>query len=279
MMKEGRNRWGKFFLFLMITLAIAIADSLCSAADVKSIMKQVKAVIEPVRPSIQKIVITKTERGGTQQIVLMQAFKKLADGTRRLIIVLEPADLKGVAALLSESGEKKADSIWVYLPAINRVREILGVGQYDPFLGTTFTYADLGFVKLGGKYVLLGEEKCEGKSAYKVEEKRLPDDYYSRIVNWIAVDSKMPLKRDFYSAGSQLWKTELFKDITIIDGTPTPIRISMTLVDGRTSAEFKVVELNYDVNMPDEIFDPNRLSTVATHQVWKSYRSQPVNKK
>ena len=279
MMKEGRNRWRDLSLKLMLALAIVLADSLCSAADVKSIMKQMKEVIEPVRPSIKKIVITKTERGGTQQIVLLQAFKKLADGTCRLFVVLEPADLKGMTALLSESGEKKADRIWVYLPPFNRVKEMLGVSRYDSFLGTTFTYADLGFVKLGGKYVLLGEEKCEGKSAYKVEEKRIPGDYYSRIINWIAVDSKMPLRRDFYSAGSQLWKTELFKDITIIDGTPTPIRISMTLVDGSTSAEFKVVELNYDVNMPDEIFDPNRLSTVATHTVWKSYRSQPVNKK
>jgi hypothetical protein len=278
MIKAGRNRWRDVFLVLMLTLVIAPANALCSAADVNGIMKQMKEVLEPARPSIQKIVITKSERGESQQIVLLQAFKKLPDGKRRLMIVLEPADLKNMTALLWESGAEKADIIWIYLPDINRVKKMLGLSQYDPFLGTTFTYADLGFVKLRGKYALLSEETCEGEPAYKVEEKRIPGDYYSRIINWIAVDSKMPLRRDFYSAGNKLWKTEVFKDITVIDGTPTPIRILMTLVDGSTSAEFKLAEINYDVNIPDELFDPSRLSTVATHPLWKSYRTQPEKK-
>jgi hypothetical protein len=298
-MQKHKKLWGGLFLVLMLvqglllfcyssataerdsTMIQAAANSslvTLTPADVLSIMKQMKDLFEPVRPCIQKVSITTSERGGKKKSIIVQAFKRLADGKRRLIIVQEPEELKGSAALLWEPREKKPDVIWVYIPTINRVRELLGIDQYDTFFGTTFKYADLGFMKLHDRYVLLGEETCEGKQAYKVAENRLPDDYYSRIINWIAVDTKLPIKREFYSRGRQLWKTEFFKDISIIDGTPTPVRVLMTLVDGRTSTELKLTEVNYDVPIPDELFNPDRLATVAAHPVWKSYRPQPVQK-
>jgi hypothetical protein len=279
MIKVFRTVWrGLCLIIIILTLSLKLSASSCSAADVESIMQKMKEATEPQHPSIQKIIITRSERGEKAQNVVLQAFKKLADGKYRLMIVLQPADIKGMAFLARESTTKKPDIMWIYLPDINRVREILGLGQYDSFLGTLFTYADLGFVKLHGTYALLGEEQYEGKKAYRVQELPLQQDYYSRIVSWIAADSMLLLKRDFYSAGGQLWKAEFFEDFTIIDGIKTPIRILMSLVNGRTSTELKLAEINYDVNIPDELFDPNRLSTVATHPFWKSYRPRPVAK-
>ena len=40
------------------------------------------------------------------------------------------------------------------------------VDIYQRFLGTDFTYADLGFVRLHEMYKLLGEEELNGVQAY-----------------------------------------------------------------------------------------------------------------
>ena len=40
-----------------------------------------------------------------------------------------------------------------------------------------------------------------------------PVFYYSRIVTWVAKDCMLPLRRDYYDAANQLWKTELHQEI------------------------------------------------------------------
>ena len=46
--------------------------------------------------------------------------------------------------------------MWMYLPALDRVRQIVPVETYQRFFDTDFTYADLGFVSRRGQYRLLG---------------------------------------------------------------------------------------------------------------------------
>ena len=162
--------------------------------------------------------------------------------------------------------------MFVYLPAIRRVKEIKGlVDQYTSFLGTDFTYADLGFIKLHNYYRLVGEENHGGVQAYKIEAK-MPEekDYYSRIITWVAADTFLPLQRDYYDPAGELWKTELFEDVSVINGVPTPLRIKMKDVrsEPKHRALFEYVE--YDIEVPDLLFDPKELPQVADHECWQA---------
>jgi hypothetical protein len=168
----------------------------------------------------------------------------------------------------------------IYLPAIRRVRKLGPVEQYDSFLGTDFTYGDLDFIKLHEGYSLLGTEEHAGVRAYKVEEK-VPQEraFYSRIITWVATDSLLPLQRNYYALNGELWKTELFEDVSVIDGVPTPLRIKMKDVEDVTSTEFTLSEVDYDADIPDAIFSPKELLNVAAHPLWKEYSLQHVEKK
>jgi hypothetical protein len=66
-----------------------------------------------------------------------------------------------------------------------------------------------------------------------------------------------------------LWKTELFEEETI-DGVPTPIRIQMQDLQGKSSTEMRVSDVRYDVEVPDALFDPMKPPTAATSPVWQS---------
>jgi hypothetical protein len=188
-----------------------------------------------------------------------QARKRLTDGNAILTVILEPDDVKGVGLLMREQKDRP-DEQWMYLPATRRVRKILPVSAYESFVGSDFTFADLGFVNLRDrKFSLLGEETIAETPAYKVQEVMAgPHYYYSRIVSWVAKDTMLPLERDYYDAANQLWKTELYQDTAVISGVPTVLRIRMEDKFQGASIELRVSEVGYDATIPDDLFDPQK---------------------
>jgi outer membrane lipoprotein-sorting protein len=264
---------------LIVVGLIASAPAKVQAQDqVGEIVKKMKEVFEPVRPSTRKVTITATSGGETVQWVARSARKQLPNGKWVLMVLLEPAEVKGNAYMIWEP-EDKPSSVWSYLPLLRRVRQLVGVDAYDHFLGTDFTYADLGFVRLQSQYKLLGEEDHAGKKTYKIEE-TVPQEraYYSRIVTWVDKASSLPLRREYYDVAGTLWKTETF-DITTIDGVPTPTRILMQDLQGKTSTEMRVSEIRYDVDIPDSLFNPAGLPAVANSPVWQSSTAQAASGK
>jgi hypothetical protein len=251
-----------------------------AAQDVVNIMNQTKEIFEPTRPCMRKIVISTSEHGEKgQDLIAGQVVKQFPDGKCMLMVILEPEDVKGTAFLIQER-ENKPTVMMIYLPSIRRIRKLGPVEQYDSFLGTDFTYGDLDFIKLKKGYKLLGTEEHAAVRAYKVEED-VPQErsFYSRIITWIATDSLLPLQRNYYSTNGELWKTELFEEVSVIDGVPTPLRIKMKDIGDGTSTELALLEVDYDADIPDEIFSQKELLHVAAHPLWQVYGSRSVEKK
>ena len=239
------------------------------------IVKKMKEVFEPVKPSTRKVVIAATSGGETTQWVAYQARKQFPDGKRMVMVLLEPAELKGNAYLVWEQ-QAKPSTMWSYLPFLRRIRQLVDVDAYEHFLGTDFTYADLGFVRLHPQYRLLGEEEHGGKQTYKIEES-VPKEraYYSRVVTWVDKGTLLPVQRDYYDPAGTLWKTETF-EVTTIDGVPTPTRIVMKVLQGKTSTEQQITNVRYEVDIPDAMFDPMQLPAAAASSLWASSATSPV---
>jgi len=279
----------------VVSVLVASAPAFAQPPDAATIARRMKAALEPERSSTRTLLLAMGSAGGgatdptnrqkevreelgqgaraadgsTTEWTARQALKKLPDGNRILTVILAPDEVKGVAFLVWERTDKP-DAEWLYLPAVRRVRKIGPVSAYESFLGTDFTFADLGFVNLRDrKFSLLGEETFAGVPAYKVQEVMAgPVFYYSRIVTWVAKDSMLPLQRDYYDAANQLWKTERFQDVAVIDGTPTVLRIRMEDRISDTSTELRVSKVRYDAVIPDELFDPQKLPQVSKHPLW-----------
>ncbi len=266
-------------LVIMLVLAVFPVKALAAPPDVMTIVKQMKEVFEPVRPSTRKVVIAMSAEGEKIQWVAGQARKELPDGKRMVMVMLAPDSVKGMAYLIAEPTNKPS-RIWVYSPTIRRVRELVPVDAYEHFLSTDFTFADLGFVRLHEKYRLLGEEQHAGVQAYKIEE-QVPQEraYYSRLISWVATDSLLPLQCEYYDVAGQLWKTELFEQVSVIDGVPTPLHIKMEDVQGKSSTELNVSEVRYNVEIADTVFAPDHLPEIAAHPLWQSYSAQAGAKK
>ncbi len=271
MMQRFRTAFPLACLSFVLGWLFASMPATAAPPDAVEVIQRMKDALEPSRPSTRKVVfLVKGPQGEETQWVAGKAFKPLADGKRTLIVLLEPEDLKGTALLIWErAGE--ADARWLYTPPLPRVRKIIPVNADEHFLNTDFTYADLGFVSRRGAYRFLGEEERAGRRAYKIEEVPHEQWYYSRILTWVAADSMLPLQRDSYDRAGVLWKTEVFENVTVIDGVPTPLVMRMQDRQAGTSTELRVSEVRHDVDIPDEFFASERLSQAAASPLWQGY--------
>jgi outer membrane lipoprotein-sorting protein len=249
-----------FLVLLVPTLVLTASTATAAPPDAQTIVERMKAALEPDRSSTRDVLMVTSTGGATVQWSARQARKKLKDGKRMLTVLLAPADVKGFALLIWERRDKDDDAQWLYMPFLRRVREILPVATFESFMGTDFTTSDLGFINLRHrKFSLLGEEKLGKEQTYKVQEVLDDPRYYSRIVTWVAADSMLPMRREYYDVANTLWKTELFEDVKSISGVPAPLRIRMQDNQTGTSTEIRESNVRYDAKIPDSLFDPQRL--------------------
>src|SRR5437667_9260141 len=253
---------------ILVTTTPAAATNLTAA----KLAQRMKVALEPARPSIRKMsVVISAQDGEATRWSVGQARKHFKDGNRTVTVILEPADQRGTAFLMREPDGRSDLEQWVYIPVVRRVRRILPVESFQAFLGSDFTLADLGFVDLRATYKLLGTEDRSGSRAYKIQEVPLAPHakwYYSRIVTWIAVDSSLPIERDFYDPSNTLWKLERFEKASDVDGVATPFRVRMEDREEGGSTELTIKDIRYDVEVPDALFDPTRLREASQASLW-----------
>lgn len=273
----------KLSLLIFITLLFAVTTPAYAATpDVITIIHKMKAAHESALEMAQKIEIQiKIDGESTSKWVAGKAQKVLPSGKHVLIVILEPEMLSGFAYLFKEKNDMTVDR-WVYPPALRRIRKLVAQwNAYDTFLNTDFTYADLGFVDTKGEYKLLGEEMLDDTPTFKVQKiPESPIRYYSRIITWISKESYLPLRRDYYDIANRLYKRQLFEDVLSVKGTPIPYRITMTNLQTKSSTALVVKEVEINLALQDDIFNPERLMYSSTCPIWERvcYPKERINK-
>lgn len=134
------------------------------------------------------------------------------DGDKSLMIFESPKDIKGTKAL-TFSHKFSPDDQWIYLPALKRVKRISSANRSGVFMGSEFTYEDLGSPEVEKfTYYYLKDETYLKRATFVVE--RYPKDEhsgYSRQVVWVDQQLFIPLKIDYYDKGGQHLKSLQYK--------------------------------------------------------------------
>lgn len=138
-------------------------------------------------------------------------FKSLevpGDGDKSLTLFDQPKDVEGTT-LLTFAHKTADDDIWLFLPALKRVKRIAGNNKSGPFMGSEFSFEDFGVQepeKFKWKY--LRDETLDGADCFVVE--RVPVEStsgYSRTEAWIDKAEYRLQKIDYYNRGGVFIKT------------------------------------------------------------------------
>ncbi len=161
--------------------------------------------IQKVADSTSKSRFRLINANGQERVRETEGVTKLIPGTtdnQRLVKFLSPADVKGTKTLLIEHTGKD-DDIWIYLPALKKVRRLVSSDKKSSFVGTDFSYGDvIGQRPEEWSHTVVGEETVDGKKCYVMESKPKTKEIaensgYSFRKSWIDQESFVAVKAEF----------------------------------------------------------------------------------
>jgi outer membrane lipoprotein-sorting protein len=196
-------------------------------------------------------------RGAPRLREVSYYFKDYGDTDKILMVFQSPRDVAGTGYLsFSYDDEFKDDDMWLYLPAMRRVRRITGSGKNDDFMGTDFTYEDMGSRSLAkDTFSFQGEESIDGEPC-RIVEARPKDrsDPYGRRVIWVRKDSNVIAGADYYDRQGKLLKTLRVSNIQRIDNIWTALKMEMTNVQNKHSTVIEISDIKFNIPLEDNLF-------------------------
>lgn len=255
-----------YSLFILAVFLLYYPQQLAAQLSGRDIMKKVDERGD-VKTEFNRSLMTLINKSGKTRERKITRYVKSYDGAdgldnKSLIIFDYPADIRGTGLLLwSYADPEKDDDRWLYLPALKKVRRIAGESKNDYFMGTDFTYDDMGGRNLDDDtHKLLGKETVAGVECYKVESVPVDkNDAYSKKISWIIPDKWVFVKVEFYDKSGKLQKILTTSDIREIDGIWTPMVLFMDNLSKTHQTKIEVNEVKYNGPMQEQIFTQTTL--------------------
>jgi len=150
---------------------------------------------------------------------IKQYLKDFGDMEKKIMFFVAPADVYNTSFMNWSYDEVgKDDDQWIYLPALKKVKRISSDSKSDYFMGSDFTYDDLGDRHPSSdSHKLLREETLDGEDCYVVESIPKEEEYmYSKTITWIIKDKWIGKKKEFYDEDEDFLKTLTVNETKVI---------------------------------------------------------------
>lgn len=163
-----------------------------------------------------------------------------------LIRILAPPKEEGIGSL------RVGDEMWNYLPKVARIIKIPSSMMLQPWMGSDFSNDDL--VKESSMlddytHSRTGTETVDGVRAHRVQSIPKPDApvVWGKIVYFIRVADRLPLKQEYYDERGELIKVMTFSDVRSIGGRTIPTRWTMRpLAKPENRTEMAIRDITFD---------------------------------
>lgn len=231
--------------------------------------KELEACIRnnaPESTAIQQIHLKTVDQMFEEKVLDATVYwKQLPDGNSNLLAVFEePEDISGSRLLFLEKKPNK--EIYLYMPALLKIRRITSSRLSSSMYGMDFSYEDFQWL-----YNMLATATSEQRADVSLDGEPVyvlavvPDDAsgskYEEVVSYFEKKSCVIRKVEFYEEGGKLRKV-LSADpgaVKQINGMLIPHVFQMRDLKKKTETGLTVNSVRLDPVIPDSIFDPAQL--------------------
>ncbi len=212
------------------------------------------------------ITLTITDRNGATRVRTNTLIsKKYPDGTeKRLIRFISPAEVQGTSILLHDYKDSQ-DDMWIYLPALKRVRRIVSSEKGKSFMGSEFTNADISSPP-SSDFISRHLPGSGTDGMYIIEsvpaDPSLVNQYgYVRRINYFTKNNLHLEKMEFYDRNGIHYKTIEVLDTRLIGNKGRYMVSDMQAVNHQTgrSSRMKMENISVSVKPADSLFDAQNL--------------------
>ena len=208
-----------------------------------------------------KVTMTLENKRGQQRIRTIQRYQKeYATGefkNKSLIFFLEPADERGTGFLQwNYRAEGKDDDQWLYLPALGREKRIAAAEKTGEFMGTDFTYEDMGDRDISKyTYKLIGDETLNGDICWKIEgQAKDKSTSYQKVIYWISKEKLQPIQMNLFDKRGDQIKTLEMSDYEKINGFWIAKQMHMANLKKKHQTTLIIKDIDLEKTLDDNLF-------------------------
>ncbi|MEN8107065.1 MAG: outer membrane lipoprotein-sorting protein [Pseudomonadota bacterium] len=249
----------RFFLTLLLICAMP-SMAVEIPAEIKACMKKNL----PATTARQSIELRARDRSNYEQVMQADVFwkRQSEDNSRVMMHFSEPVDIRSARFLIIQ--KQPQNEMYIYMPALFKVRRVTSRNISGSVMGTDFSYED--FERLHGvltdlKMEQFPDDVVAGRPAWVLMS--YPDETsgYVKIASYIDKETCVALKSDLYEKGHQLRKQLTIDPARVkkIDTIWYPTELLMK--DFRDKTETRLIVTNIKIGSPldDSLFDETRL--------------------
>ena len=187
------------------------------------------------------------------------------DGDRLLIRFTYPNDIRGTSFLVWEHPDSD-DERFLYLPSLGRVRRIAGTEAQESFVGSDFTYEDIGGREFDDYTYAFAAPDGENASwspaaggpprpAWRLESRRKDKAAeFPRVVSLVLKDALIVAGADVYNRRNEKQKVYTVRRLEQIESIWTVMESEMTNAIEKTRTELIVESMDYNVGLKETDF-------------------------
>jgi hypothetical protein len=188
-------------------------------------------------------------------------------GDRLLIRFTYPNDIRGTGFLVWEHPQAD-DERFLYLPSLGRVRRIAGTETQESFVGSDFTYEDIGGREFDEYSYAIVDENASwtppsggaARPAWRLESRRKDASaQFPRVVSLILKDSFVLVQADIYNRRNEKQKTYTVRRLEQSSGIWTAMDAEMTNTLEKSRTELTVEKVDYNVGLKESDFTRREL--------------------
>jgi len=244
------NKWS--------VLLIAFLGTAAGAADELTVVEIIRKIDATERLASSEGVFEQTiiTSGGKKRTLKAKMYSRDRND-KQLMIYIDPRRVKGDKILMLNEG----DDIWFYTPKTDRVRHLASHARRRKVQGSDFAYEDMAGGSIEEDYAckLLGEGEVDEVVCYQLE--LIPTEsgpHYSKLILWAEKEKFVTRRIDYYEEG-ELLKRLTTGDVRRIDGHWYPMEMVMRNLQEGGETGMKTVEMQFDVELADELFTTQAL--------------------
>ena len=212
------------------------------------------------KSTIEMVLINRRNK---KRVRVMSSFgKDFGKDTKKLMAFKKPMDIKGTAFLSWEYDDpSRDDDKWLYMPALRKVRRISGASTNDYFMGSDFTYDDMGDRNVDeDDHTLMGEDPLNGQACWKIKSIPKEDDsLYDEKILWVSQTAHKTIKAEYYDAQG-LIKTYTVEDLNEHQGFWTIFKMKMENHREQHATVMTLSDVEYNTGVDETFFSVNTIS-------------------
>lgn len=218
----------------------------------------------PDQLQVREFEMTSTDKTGATRTMIGRLSARLENGLLNAVMrINSPADMRDAAYLVRESPDPgKDDDMFIYIPAMKKVRRVTGGMKESSLFGTDLSYADIKQLS----YALSGEtlkldrvEQMDNRPtwALSMAPQAANEARFDKVLIWVDQKTCIPLKADFLQ-GKEVRKRFTSSAKYLMQSGP-----HWYISDGRmddlqekTHTQLKITDVLSDKDLADRLFNP-----------------------